>query len=128
MEELTIQEMEQAQNEILDGGVNFDASGKDMIVGGAVSGGILGIVLYKVGYAAGIKDAAKAYGKDPKKALELIKSLRGEKKGGIFGWKFRSPVYKDEPKVQETESDKNNNVEKEEEKSKPKTKRTRKSK
>lgn len=92
MSEMENFDMEQATTEALDN-INFDANGMEM-VGGAVAGGtISGVLFYKLGYAAGIKDAAHAKKMEPKALLKEIKTVKGEKKKEkgftLFGYKFQ---------------------------------------
>ena len=125
--DLTMEEMEQAQAEVLDGGINFEASGTDMIVGGVVGGTLTFTVAYKLGYAGGVKDAAAAHKEEPKKLLKMIKAMKGESKGTIFGFAIRSPFYKPEKKADSDSEKSDDKVEEEEKEPKPKTRKTRKS-
>lgn len=88
--------MEQATTETLNTDINFDANGIEMI-GGAVAGaGITAVVAFKLGYAAGVKDAAHALKMEAKALLDKIKSMKGAVKKGItlFGYKLQSPFKK----------------------------------
>jgi hypothetical protein len=98
MSEMENFDMEQATTEALDN-INLDANGMEM-VGGAVAGGtISGVLFYKLGYAAGIKDAAHAKKMEPKALLKEIKTMKGEKKKEkgftLFGYKFQVNKVKD---------------------------------
>ena len=96
MSEMENFDMEQASTEALNE-INFDSNGVGMIEGAVAGGTVTGVVTWKLGYAAGVKDAAHAKKMDPKDMLKEIKKMKGEKKKkGItmFGYKLQSPFKK----------------------------------
>ena len=89
--------VEQATTDVLDS-FDFDESGIEAIGGAVLGAGLAGTAGFKLGYTAGVKDAAAVTKKDPKKLLDDIRKLKGkkEKKGGILGtgWTVQNPFKK----------------------------------
>lgn len=88
--------VEQATEEARNCELNFDANGMEMIGAGVVGGSISAIVAFRLGYAAGVKESAKAMKMEAKTMLEKIRTMTGAKKKGftLFGYKFQAPLKK----------------------------------
>lgn len=115
--------VEQATEEARNSELNFDANGMEMVGGAVVGGSISAIVAFKLGYAAGVKESAKAMKMESRAMLEKIKAMTGAKKKGftLFGYKFQAPLKKVEEGSKEPQEV--TNVEEEETKPEPKPKK-----
>lgn len=97
---------------------SLDGDGFEVVAGAAVGAGVAGVAAFKLGYAAGVKDAANACKKDPKAVLKDIRAMKGKKpkKGGILGTgiALQSPFRKvtvEEPKPQDAGTEGSNDSE-----------------
>ena len=89
--------VETATSETLDS-INFEEGGFEALAGAAVGAGVAGTAGFKLGYAAGVRDAAGVSNKTPKALLDEIRTAKGKKpkRGGFLGtgWTIQSPFKK----------------------------------